>query len=1200
MQTLEPISIPLNQASLIEASAGTGKTYTMANLYLRLVLGVGCEPLMAEQILVVTFTKAATQELRDRIRARLKEVAKHFAAPESEEAQQFFADPFFGALYQAVQPRLHEALLRLRIAEQEMDLATIFTIDSFCQKMLFQYAFDSGVRFDIDLQTDESELLRRLSEETWRELFYPASLAESELVAQYLVSPAKALDKVKGYLSGIFPAPSEAQQAWLATDFAEQAVRFSQFLAKAKAYWQEHSEDIVAPIMEICEKQSSDEKFKVLNAKSYNLKTLNEKLTVINSWAYSNALGFPKDELTRFSQTYIEKSTNAAAKKKDQVPTSPHFAQWDEFLAQFAEFGDISAQIETKLLYKFFQHLHQKLQDYKNSHIEKNFSDMLTYFYHALHGENGAALAAKIRQQFRFAMIDESQDTDQTQYRIFKRIFLDLPAGEPQHGFILIGDPKQSIYKFRGADIFSYLDAATQVAETYTLDKNWRSLPPVVETVNQLFAVEKPFLYEQIQFQPVKFKQSDEQLLNGQQAINFYLLENAYIERGAHWRSDLAAEHCAEQIAQQLNAAQQGEPFVQQGEQPRSLEPQDIAILVRSHNEAAQIKRSLSARNLQSVYLSERDSVYQTQEAADLALILKACLNPFSAKALLAALGSSLWGLTAAQIFQLKNNENEWETYVEQFAAALQIWQTQGVLPMLHQLFIQQGIIARLNGGSNADRRITNILHLAELLQAKMETVENESSLLRWLQQQIAQPSGDSDEQVLRLESDANLIKIITIHKSKGLEYPVVWLPFIAKRSKGAESAAMSTYRDEQNQVQWDFNSRDEAIKSLKNQAEYAEDLRLLYVALTRAKYQLHLILPQKWSSSWNAMGYLLANGAAIKDLNSEQALADKGISGNKIFLNEPPTLTLFEAAEQQDLDVVAAEFHGTIRETGSVTSFTALQNQHDYLQNFAQNRPLATLDDAQDYDRTSAPALAEFEQPNERSPFQFPHSTKVGNLLHRFFELQPFGEPLEREKIQQLCEDLALDESWIEPVQQWFERILHTPFGDQPFSLSQISPHKRLNEWQFYLRLSNPKALPQLDSLLKQHSPLAKNLPDLKLLQLDGFVKGFIDCIVEVGGKFYVIDYKSNFLGYLPQDYSAEKIIKTLGQYRYDLQFLLYTLAVHRYLRSRLGENYRYARDFGGVAYLFLRAMDGSPNSGVYFEKPSEALIEGMDELFG
>lgn len=1207
MNILDPLSLPLNQSSLIEASAGTGKTYTMANLYLRLILGVGGEPLNVEQILVVTFTKAATQELRDRIRAKLSDVAKWFENPESEEAKKGLSEPFLQKLYTEIRPNLAKALLRLRIAEQEMDLASIFTIDSFCQKMLFQYAFDSGVRFDIDLQTDESKLLDRLSEETWRELFYPADLAQAAIAQKVLHSPRKALAQIKSHLSEMLPALSPEQQKLLNADLREETARYLPFISQAKQYWRENREAIVAPIQQQFESNS-----KTLNGSSYKPDYLKKWLITLDEWAENSELIFLVEPLNRFSQSFIEQKTN----KNSNVIQSVHFEKIDQFITQYQnEFEQLHSLLDIQTTFRFFEALRAKLRAYKNSHIEKNFTDMILYFYHALTSEKGYILAEKIRKQFKFAMIDESQDTNQVQYDIFNAIFMQ----EPHCGFILIGDPKQSIYKFRGADIFSYLNASNEVTEKFTLNKNWRSLPDIVKGVNNLFTFPKdsehsPFLSPNIHFQPVEYKKPESELLDGNKAWNIYLQPEAY-NRG-HLRSDLLAEQCADQICQQLNSAAQGALFIEEDKETetekgiykqrikRPLEAEDIAILVRSHKDAARIKKALATRNIQSVYLSEDNSVYRSQEAKDLAFILTACLNPYAPKSILTALATSSWGFDSAEIYRLKNSENMWENYVEEFIHYQHIWKSQGILPMLHQIFIQQGLISRLKNSENADRKITNLLHLGELLQAETVNTENEFALLRWFIQQIENPQGN-EEQILRLESEEKLIKIITIHKSKGLEYPVVWMPFIAKKSQGAESEAISFYRDENQKLCWDFNSKNKAIIEIKNNAEYAEDLRLLYVALTRAKYQLHLILPTEFSSSWNAMHYILANGNLGKNgVQSQPALLDKGFQAeNSRFItlsDTAPSVQKYQPVLSETNEATAKTFSGTIYSSGQITSFTALQAQNERLQNFQQKPPLVSTDHGLDYDQESIrTATAAYEEPIQAfSPYQFPRSTKVGNLLHKFFELWDFRQTANEAAIATLCEQLNLDEQWIAPTLAWFEHIKTTPFGGG-IQLAHISPQKRLNEWQFYLRLRNEKALPQLNRLLQNESALAKKLPDLQLKQLNGFVRGFVDMIAQIDEKFYVIDYKSNFLGYFAEDYSPQKIENVIGQYRYDLQYLIYTLAVHRYLTSRLGENYSYERDFGGVAYLFLRAMDGTENSGVYFEKPSKTLIEQLDTLF-
>lgn len=1197
MNILESLSLPLNQSVLIEASAGTGKTYTMANLYLRLILGVGCEPLTTEQILVVTFTKAATQELRDRIRAKLGNVAKWFQDVESEEAKQALAgDDFLQGLYQAVKDDLNTARLRLKIAEREMDLASIFTIDSFSQKVLFQYAFDSGMRFDIDLQPDESSLLARLSEQSWRELFYSLSFSESEMVQKHLKTPDQALKITRHYLGGILPKLGENQQI-IKADLSQFVKEKQQALDKLKAFWQVNGVDIGALILAELDKKYPPKTPKSLNRRSYTASRTTQYLTELDVWANSNSLLLPIN-WEKFTQSFIASKAEQGA----EVLFSPLFEQAEQlYQGYIQQFSD--KQEYNILIFRFLSHLRQKLADYKLSHREKSFNDITDFLHAALMGENGKVFAAAIRSQFRFAMIDEFQDTNRQQYEIFARIFMQDVENQ---GFIMIGDPKQSIYKFRHADIFSYLNAAKQASYLATMDKNWRSAPQIVSDINQLFSFPKndkhAFIYAGIQFQVVKAKEPDESL-QGASQTNCYLLPE--------FEASLAAQYCAFQIQQQLKLAEQGKLFWQKNGKKEPLAAKDITILVRGKNEAELMKQALWQRKIRSIYLSARDSVYSSKEAQELLFILQACLNPYQQRGLLAALGSSLWNLDASELFLLKQDEQRWDNYVEQFINYHRIWQYQGILPMLHSIFLEQGIIQRLSSQENAERRITDLLHLAELLQDVAPELRSEAALVQWYQQQLKEPNGQADEQKLRLESEQALIKIVTIHGSKGLEYPVVWLPFIAKPSKPFSEVGFwgkkntpTTYHDENYQLRWAFSPLSEKEQKWLTQEEFAEDLRLLYVALTRAKHQLNFLLPEQFDENWNTLAYLLSNGEIglgeeRLDMPTVQLLIQKQLACHVVeFQSELADSWRASTLEAKELKPKIFKQH--IQSNGQLTSFSALYAEHERLQNWQQSQPLAIANEAQDYDRIQE-NIQPYETDEEQgyTPFNFPHNTKVGNVLHKLFEEWDFAEMLTSGQIQEkICQPLNLGNEWIEPLQQWLTQIIHTPFADN-LCLADFPKNKRLNEWQFYLRLSNEKALPQLNQLLKKESRLAKMLPDFQFKQLEGFVRGFVDMIVEVEHKFYIIDYKSNYLGKLSQDYQIENLEKTMKLYRYDLQYLLYTLALHRYLSTRLGENYEYEQYFGGVAYLFLRGMNGKHNAGVYFDKPSKKLILEMDKLF-
>lgn len=1195
MKTLDTLDLPLNGTALIEASAGTGKTFTMANLYLRLLLGIGCAPLSVERILVVTFTKAATEELRDRIRRNIKACREFFRLAEKGESDAT-SGHFYHALYQKV-PNAREALLRLKIAESEIDLAAIFTIHSFCQKMLFQFAFDSGVRFDSDLQADESELLQRLSEETWRELFYPLGLAEANAVAAELRSPSSALEAVRPLIFGELPELRGAQKKLLEQDLSEYLRAEQVLLAEAKKHWRENQAAILAPIRtELAKKYKTGEK-KSLSRIAYKSNLLPKWIAETEAWANGDAEGLPKS-FERFCQSMLEEKAEEGAEPLRHALFAENQRYWSAYRTGF------EGKRKPLLLYRFLQAMRAKLADYKESHSEKSFNDMLSFLNRALKGDRGEALAEQIRRQFPFAMIDEFQDTDKEQYEIFHKIF--MSGAEDTQGFIMIGDPKQSIYKFRGADIFTYLQAARQAQEKRTLPKNWRSHPELVAAVNALFqfpetSAQPPFLYQDIRFRPAEAKEAEAELVGGSHF-------NCFLQR--KFGESLAAEQCAYQIQQQLKGMQAGEfglRFANRAPSVRPFAAKDISVLVRSKSQAALMKNALAQRGIRSVFLSEDRSVFASNTAKELLWILHACLNPYHQGRLLTALGSALWGLTASDIHRLKNDELQWDLLVDEFIGYQRIWRGQGVLPMLHRLFMREGVIERiLSNPLDSERRLTDLLHLTELLQNAMSGLENESALVRWYERQLRQPRKQED-QMLRLESEEALIKIVTIHGSKGLQYPIVWLPFIGKPSAGVRASALSLYHDEQGEMQWTAGSPDGEAKELMNKSEYAEELRLLYVALTRAESQLNVILPKRFERGWNAFRYLLRNGSD-GDGNAEETDCAADFRAKKIRCEVTESVDSVPSddwrADSEPPPAFASRiFTGHIRRDGQLTSFSALHAYNEWREQNGVGEDFAeSIDFVQDDDRQVKieESFGMREEIEPYSAYRFPHSTKVGSLLHRFLEHYDFQQAVEFEPVFILCRQLNLGEEWVEPTRQWFERVRSTPFGDEPFCLKDIPTTRRLNEWQFYLRLKNAEALKKLNDLLRRYSAVSKSLPELQLPQVEGYVRGFVDCIVQVNDKFYLIDYKSNFLGYTVQDYSRENLFKTIGQYRYDLQYLLYCLALHRYLASRLAKGYDYDRDFGGAAYLFLRGMDGSPDSGVFFDKPPKALIEEMDKLFG
>ena len=529
-----------------------------------------------------------------------------------------------------------------------------------------------------------------------------------------------------------------------------------------------------------------------------------------------------------------------------------------------------------------------RFEEEKRRRAEMGFDDMLLRLDAALQSDGGERLATLIREQFPVALIDEFQDTDPVQYRIFESIYR-IEDNNPECGLFLIGDPKQAIYAFRGADIYTYLRARQATAgRLHTLGTNFRSSHGMVSAVNHVFERAESretgrgaFLFREkngenpVPFLPVESQGRKEVLhIDGQvvPALNIWHLSADQPLSGAVYRQQLAAA-CASEITALLNGGQQGRAgFIQDGKDFRGLLPADIAILVRDGKEAQAVRGELSARGVRSVYLSDKDSVFAAQEAHDLLTWLKACAEPDVERPLRAALACITLNLSLAELERLNQDELAWEARVMQFRRYRELWRKQGVLPMLRRLLHDFQLPQTLITRSDGERVLTNLLHLSELLQQAAAELDGEQALIRHLSEHLALSGQAGEEQILRLESDEQLVKVVTIHKSKGLEYPLVFLPFICSAKPVDGSRLPLHYHDASGKAQVTLKPTAELIVQADDE-RLAEDLRLLYVALTRAQHACWLGVTDLKRGNNNssvlhlsALGYLLGGGAPLAE----------------------------------------------------------------------------------------------------------------------------------------------------------------------------------------------------------------------------------------------------------------------------------------------------------------------------------------------
>ena len=1178
---LEALTFPLHGERLIEASAGTGKTFTIASLYLRLLLGHGgddayqaqgkVQPLTVEQILVVTFTEAATAELRDRIRARIHQARMAFSLGYSK-------DLVINALLNDIPREEHGYNAKLLLAaERQMDEAAIYTIHGFCQRMLKQNAFESGTLFESEFITDESQLKFNAIADFWRSHFYRYSDGMIDMVHSFWSSPQQLLGDIGNYL-----ANTDIQFiAKTSDDELEQ--RYTQLIVaitQVKDAW-------LAEAGELCELIQAGN----LNGNSYRpasvVKWLEEMLQWSQSATTQNDL---PDCLGKFAQAALTQKT-----KKGKVPPQHAvFAAIDALLEQ-------PLSLQDALLVQAIEYVRNRIATTKAQSQLLSFDDLLSGLATALAGAQAQSLADCIRQQYPVAMIDEFQDTDQQQYDIFNHIY----GKQADTGLFMIGDPKQAIYSFRGADIFTYMQARQNVAAHYTLAKNWRSSTPMVDAVNSVFMhADKPFIYEDsISFQPVESQGKQAPLLlNGTEpaALQLWLHEEPEqknITKGLY--QQVYAKATAQQIAQLLSDAQQGNAMLD----GRPIRAGDIAILVRTGAEAKLVREQLDALAIPSVYMSNRESVFASREARELYHIFAAMLNPEDEGLLRAALATAIFEKPAIELDQLSNDEKIWEQTVAEFQSYQRTLHWQGFLPALRLLLNQQNIAGIMLSQHGGERRLTDVLHLAELLQEASLELDGEYSLFRWFGEKIENPNGDAQEQLLRLESEAELVQVVTIHKSKGLEYNLVFLPFIC----ATRLASQPLYHaDGQTYVHLDLDDS-EGLAMAKQQADVerlAEDLRLLYVALTRGVYATWLGLGAvKMGNSHNkmhlnAMGYLLQQGEECKDSEFKQCIEKLLVSSDSIALSAPP----LEPIAAYQVDTVAAvnyqarQMPAVINKNWWVTSYSAL-SRHSHggrTGGYDASLELPGFDAEVNDDKAQ-------EQEMNWDIFNFPRGAAAGTLLHSVFEHIDFANVDTVQltaQIELLLEREGYAPEWLSVLLQLVEQVLDCPLQDG-FSLRQLAPQQKKVELEFFMPLVSLNCN-DLNTLLAQHDSLSQQAGGLSFQQVSGMLKGFIDLVFVYQGKYYVLDYKSNHLGDSQQDYTPAAINDVMIAHRYELQYQLYTLALHRFLRSRI-RDYDYDRHVGGVYYLFLRGMQVTSGTeyGVFFTQPSAEFIGQLDDLF-
>jgi len=1186
------VSTPINKGvTLLEASAGTGKTFALAMLVLRLVVE---EARLLENILVVTFTKAATEELKTRIRNRLATAQKALTSAEGtpeldEKLTQWLIHVQLTLKLPKIkiQQRLNQALL-------DIDRAAIFTIHGFCQRVLREHALESGQLFNVELSANIDAIKQACADDFWRKQMYERSVFEVGLLTSHFKTPDALLNSVKRFPAAAFSAHTPLQ---VTPDFQQH-----HDINKQLALIKELAENVAVEFYSCFDKI----KTALVDSKDSFKSTYDTEFTtyapMLQAWIEGEHAQLPPAKaFTLFTSSSIKEGLNGNKFRANKNQQSDERKQ--VFIEQLALNNTLLTQLNTAKLAlsltfrcALLETLRLELTQRGKELNVLSFDDLIIRLAEALKSEKAANLTQALRTRFTAALIDEFQDTDDDQWFIFSTLF-----NCDTHELFLIGDPKQAIYKFRGADIYSYLAAQKTAKQRYTLGENWRSHPELVAAVNSLFKRDNVFCLTDLIFKPVRpAKSATEAYLSlaGKPIKPLQLWQlNQCSDKKSYWSSAEADPQIQQAVVNEIVRLLTEDVTLQPAN--IRLQPSDIAILVKSNNQANAYQQALLATGVPAL-INSNESVFTSPEAEALLTILHAVVKPNDLGLLRQALSCAWYGMDGQALYQLFNHDIAMDNYLLEFAEYHQNWLQQGVLAMMMKLLTHPKIIAHLPKCRAAERVITNIYHLIELLQqAVHEEYLGLNKTVQWLESRIieAKESKDCDEHhVLRLESDANAVQIITMHRAKGLEYPVVFCPYLwqSNDTKINSLTVVSCHQDNYQLI--DIGSTDFAQhQQMAIQESRAEAIRIAYVALTRAKYLNYVI----WADVHN------------KDTVNESALASL-INLSELSFNEQlDTLSVLGSTAGIshtliDIPVVAtARYHSPVNNTQTLTALT----RHRVLYTTWQMSSYTSLantriqdapefaNDSSDDDLTNAMQDNSPTANQQNSLWEnIPKGSKLGNVVHRLLESHRYAEValanINSEECKQLCQQYGVELMAPELLATCLQSLVHTPLSatEPSFCLKNLEEVKCLKELAFYLSL--PKLnVAQINTVLA-FCPVYRALPNK---QLSGYLTGFIDLVCEYQGQYYVMDYKTNTL----PDYTEQRLQQAMRHHNYGLQYWLYTIVLHRYLQQRL-DGYDYERHFGGVRYLFVRGMIADqPLSGVYQDRPAREKVEELAALF-
>lgn len=1105
MKSFEVWNHTLKGQYLIEASAGTGKTYTLAGLYLRHLLE--SESLLPENILVLTFTNAATAELRNRLRSLLSQAKQHLL-------KQNICEDDSIATYLDELANPNQALKKLKTALLSFDQAAVFTIHGFCKTVISDMNAECGSPAFHEL-IDSRDYLQK-----WVYGFYRRQHQQvSSLLMNFAPKPDSVIKKLSSLLSKRHFEDAAPLHDW--QDF----VKIIENLKDLQTQWLEQKEILMDYLLA-----------GYLPKNSYHPDKRQQYIQQIDCFFQGQIVKNAKNYTASHIQSKFLKNAKPTA-----IPT--FFQDFETLLEQVYDLEHNVNLVQLSFVHACWQSIKQQQQQLFLHEGKFSFDHLVETVAQAC--ENSETLCQNIAEQWPLLLVDEFQDTDSLQWSIFDNCFL-----QQNNNMVLVGDPKQAIYDFRGGDVFVYQKAKQKIKKHYNLSTNWRSSQQMLAISNQFFDFESSFQMDWIHFKPSLACPQKSQLLDS--------ISTACIAFDV--KKSQRLEHMSTEIQRLLTQAKiEGKTAT--GKQSRKLQESDIAILVNSNYEAKEVYNFLLLQGL-NVSLWSDDSVMQSDSATDLYFFIRALLHP-NIRNINTSLHSSFYAKSLAEI-----HAQSPETHISRFIDLKAKLQNQPLALGLQSVIRAEKIDLQLLSRPDGERRWMDLQHLLEIIAALSQSLSL-SGLLEWLDEEMNQNSSVNDEEKhkRKLESDGNKITIQTLHKSKGLEYGVVFLPFADSLKEKISSRNSGTYKfvESLHDHKWNGYINWQVNKNCKEQIEEEHigvQRRKMYVAMTRSKYRLYLGLDSEYKTTQSQ----------FENTTIAKILENSGVNPSTapVFSNQKS-----DKNHSQLTPLTNSEFHRKLSPPRRTSSFSALNNaQNSSHQAFLEDNVVPEMD--------------------YNNHLHFPKGASSGDLIHKILEILPFNSDLAQiaSVVAEQLQRRQIDLQWLPALSQQMKTVLHSPLWNGGPCLQNIENY--IVEMEFLLPFQQSN-INTLSAWLTQHREQAV---EFDFESIKGYLSGFIDLVFEWRGQYFVLDYKSNHLGYSHSDYHQENLKNCIREHNYDLQYLLYSTALVRSLKLRKPD-FQLSKDFGGVVYLFTRGANGKAANGMYFNRPSDDLLNKMQESF-